>query len=133
MFGEKVRALAERTRPRDLYDVINLFRNVEALPAPAVLRDVLTQKCEFKGIGMPALAGLEAIAASVEGLWVNMLQHQLPSLPPYETFWSELPSFFAWRRAVRPRARPPPSRSAQGKRSCATACCVSGFPLRHRR
>jgi predicted nucleotidyltransferase component of viral defense system len=96
VFGEKVRALAERTRPRDLYDVINLFRNVEALPAPAVLRDVLTQKCQFKGIGMPALAGLEAHRGELEGLWVNMLQHQLPSLPPYETFWSELPTFFAW-------------------------------------
>ncbi len=31
-FGEKVRALAERTRPRDLYDVINLFRNASARP-----------------------------------------------------------------------------------------------------
>jgi len=28
-FGEKVRALAERTRPRDLYDVVNLYRNME--------------------------------------------------------------------------------------------------------
>ena len=25
-FGEKIRALGERARPRDLYDVINLFR-----------------------------------------------------------------------------------------------------------
>jgi predicted nucleotidyltransferase component of viral defense system len=31
-FGEKIRALAERTRPRDLYDVINLYRNIEARP-----------------------------------------------------------------------------------------------------
>jgi predicted nucleotidyltransferase component of viral defense system len=96
VFGEKVRALAERTRPRDLYDVINLFRNVEALPAPAVLRDVLAQKCEFKGIGLPVLAALEAHRGELEGLWANMLQHQLPSLPPYETFWNELPGFFAW-------------------------------------
>ena len=29
-FGEKVRALVERARPRDLYDVINLYRNIEA-------------------------------------------------------------------------------------------------------
>ena len=42
-FGEKVRALAERTRPRDLYDVVNLYRNEEARPAPAVLLDVLRQ------------------------------------------------------------------------------------------
>ena len=37
LFGEKIRALAERGRPRDLYDVINLFRN-DQLPAPAVMR-----------------------------------------------------------------------------------------------
>ncbi len=35
-FGEKIRALAERARPRDLYDVINLFRNTEVLPAEPV-------------------------------------------------------------------------------------------------
>ncbi len=40
-FAEKTRALAERARPRDLYDVVNLFRNVDARPKPAVLVDVL--------------------------------------------------------------------------------------------
>ena len=29
IFGEKVRALGERCRPRDLYDVIHLFRRRE--------------------------------------------------------------------------------------------------------
>ena len=29
-FGEKLRALAERTRPRDLYDVVNLYRQATA-------------------------------------------------------------------------------------------------------
>ena len=52
-FGEKVRALAERTRPRDLYDVINLYRNTDARPSPSVLLDVLRQKCEFKSIPTP--------------------------------------------------------------------------------
>ena len=47
-FAEKVRALAERARPRDLYDVINLFRNAEARPRPAVLFDVLQQKCGLR-------------------------------------------------------------------------------------
>jgi predicted nucleotidyltransferase component of viral defense system len=56
LFGEKVRALAERTRPRDLYDVVNLFRNDEARPPASVLLDVLRQKCAFKGIGVPVLA-----------------------------------------------------------------------------
>ena len=76
-FGEKVRALAERTRPRDLYDVINLYRNQEARPAPAVLLDVLRQKCEFKGIPAPReIAALEPHRADLEGAWDHMLGHQ---------------------------------------------------------
>ncbi len=96
LFGEKVRALAERTRPRDLYDVINLFRNGEALPSPPVLLDVLRQKCEFKGITVPVLADLEPHRGELRNLWQNMLAHQLPTLPPYESFWDELPAFFGW-------------------------------------
>lgn len=96
LFGEKTRALAERTRPRDLYDVVNLFRNAEARPAAAVMLDVLRQKCEFKGIGVPTLDDLKPHRGELAGLWQNMLAHQLPSLPPYESFWGELPAFFAW-------------------------------------
>ncbi len=96
LFGEKVRALAERTRPRDLYDVVNLFRNTEARPAAAVMLDVLRQKCEFKGIGVPVLADLELHRGELQSLWENMLAHQLPTLPPYESFWKELPAFFDW-------------------------------------
>ena len=97
-FGEKVRALAERTRPRDLYDVVNLFRNDTARPSPAVLLDVLGQKCAFKGIAVPALADLEPQKPNLEGAWEGMLGHQLPALPPVEAFWDELPVFFAWLR-----------------------------------
>jgi hypothetical protein len=58
--------------------------------------DVLRQKCEFKGISVPVLADLEAHRVELEGLWQNMLAHQLPSLPPYDSFWNELPAFFDW-------------------------------------
>lgn len=95
-FGEKVRALAERTRPRDLYDVVNLFRNAEARPSAAVLLDVLRQKCEYKGIGVPVLADLEPHRADLEGGWSTMLAHQLPALPPVDAFWDVLPAFFIW-------------------------------------
>jgi predicted nucleotidyltransferase component of viral defense system len=95
-FGEKVRALGERTRPRDLYDVINLFRNADARPAAAVLLDVIRQKCEFKGIGIPRFADLEGHRGDLEAGWQNMLEHQLPALLPVESFWNELPQFFLW-------------------------------------
>ncbi len=95
-FGEKVRALAERARPRDLYDVINLFRNVRARPVAAVLLDVLRRKCEFRGIGVPVFDRFVQTRPDLEGGWQSMLAHQLPALPPFETFWDELPAFFDW-------------------------------------
>ncbi len=96
VFAEKTRALAERTRPRDLYDVINLFRNEDARPSPAVMLDVLRQKCEHKGIALPQLADLEPHRDNLAGSWKDMLEHQLLALPPLETFWDALPEFFDW-------------------------------------
>ena len=96
VFAEKVRALAERARPRDLYDVINLFRHDEFHTAAAVIRDTLSKKCAFKGIPFPTLATLSPLREELEGDWVVMLDHQLPALPPVDAFWSELPALFAW-------------------------------------
>lgn len=96
VFGEKFRALAERTRPRDLYDVVNLFRNSVIKPSAAVILDVLRQKCDFKGISVPTLASLEPHKAGLEGSWENMLGHQLASLPPVDSYWGELPAIFEW-------------------------------------
>jgi predicted nucleotidyltransferase component of viral defense system len=96
VFAEKVRALAERARPRDLYDVINLFRHDEFHPAAPVIHDVLAKKCTFKGIPFPTVAALSQLREELEGDWAAMLTHQLPSLPPVDAFWSELPALFAW-------------------------------------
>ncbi len=114
-FGEKTRALAERTRPRDLYDVVNLFRNESARPLPGVLMDVLRQKCAFKGIGVPRLADLGAHKADLQGGWQTMLAHQLPSLPPLDALWDELPGFFAWLEGGDAPATPPAYARAAGE------------------
>ncbi len=95
-FAEKFRALAERTRPRDLYDVVNLYRNVEARPEPAPFVEVLRAKCAFKGMELPQLADLEPHRADLEAGWAHMLNHQLPALLPVSTFWDALPEIFAW-------------------------------------
>jgi len=95
VFGEKVRALGERGRPRDLYDVINLYRN-DQLPAAAVIQEVLAQKCAYKSIGLPTIVEMEAYKDALQGNWGNMLAHQLPSLPTLEIYWSALPEFFDW-------------------------------------
>ena len=96
VFAEKIRALTERTRPRDLYDVVNLFRNTEARSLASVLFDILTQKCEFKGILVPQHGDFDEHRSDLESAWDTMLKHQLPELPPVSTFWNVLPELFAW-------------------------------------
>ena len=105
VFAEKVRALAERARPRDLYDVVNLFRHDEFHPAAPVIHDVLLRKCAFKGIAFPSLAALSPVRAELEADWTAMLRHQLPTLPPVEAFWNQLPELYAWlEHGTRPMA-----------------------------
>ncbi|TAL03779.1 MAG: WYL domain-containing protein [Rhodospirillaceae bacterium] len=96
VFGEKVRALGERARPRDLYDVINLFRHDDFQPQPGAILDVLKRKCDHKGIQIPTLDSITAFYEELSGDWQMMLAHQLPALPPLESFWNALPEFFAW-------------------------------------
>ncbi len=95
-FGEKLRALGERTRPRDLYDVVNLYRHTDSRPTATVLLDVLRQKCEYKTIAIPTLASLVPHRQTLDATWSDMLSHQLPVLPPLNDFWDALPEIFTW-------------------------------------
>jgi predicted nucleotidyltransferase component of viral defense system len=95
-FGEKLRALGERTRPRDLYDVVNLYRHTDSRPTASVLRDVLQQKCAYKAIPVPTFELLASHRLSLEAMWSDMLAHQLPVLPPLNDFWDALPEIFTW-------------------------------------
>ena len=99
-FAEKFRALAERTRPRDLYDVVHLYWNAEARPDPERFMEVLRAKCEFKGISIPSMADLDSHRAELEAGWIHMLEHQLPALLPVTTFWDALPDIFNWLRGA---------------------------------
>ena len=95
-FGEKLRALGERTRPRDLYDVVNLYRHTDSRPSATVLLDVLRQKCAYKAIAVPTFQVLVPHRPALEGMWSDMLSHQLPVLPPLNDFWDALPEIFNW-------------------------------------
>lgn len=99
LFAEKLRALAERCRPRDLYDVVHVHRHPDLVgQAPTVLA-ALGRKCDYVGIPVPDAASIEAspFRHEVEEEWANMLGHQLPSpLPPFQEFWQTLASVFRW-------------------------------------
>lgn len=96
VFAEKIRALKERTRPRDLYDVINFFRRPESREVAGDVRSVLMRKCEFKSITFPSLADLDQHRDLCAEGWEHQLGHQLQALPPFDAYWDELSSFFAW-------------------------------------
>ena len=96
VFGEKIRALKERTRPRDLYDVINFFRRPESREVAGDVKSVVTKKCEFKSISFPVLADLEPHKDICATGWADQLGHQLQALPPFDSYWGELPPFFSW-------------------------------------
>jgi predicted nucleotidyltransferase component of viral defense system len=108
IFAEKLRAMGERGRPRDLYDIVNLYRRPDLRGAPDLIRQVLQAKCEHKGIAVPALTSVEesAYRDELKGEWANMLAHQLPQMPPFETFWSELAGLFAWLEGREPAPAP---------------------------
>lgn len=96
IFSEKIRALADRTRPRDLYDVIHFFRRPESKGLSSEIRRVLTRKCEFKDIQFPTYSNIEINKDICLIGWKDQLSHQLPALPTFESFWEELGSFFNW-------------------------------------
>jgi predicted nucleotidyltransferase component of viral defense system len=107
LFAEKIRALGDRARPRDLYDVVHLYRRVEALLSAGNVRDILREKCAFKGLPIPTLHALGEHREDLVADWHSMLAHQLPELPPFESYWDELEGFFLWLKGAKPAAELP--------------------------
>lgn len=109
LFAEKLRALTERMRPRDLYDVVHLFRHDDETCDRSMVLSTLKEKCAFKGIPVPTAEALMARTqrAELAAEWENMLAHQLPQLPPLAQFLDELPVLFNWLVAVVRRAVAP--------------------------
>lgn len=97
--AEKLRALAERCRPRDLYDVVHLYGNANLAGREAYVHSLLQKKSEYVGIPTPTLEIIQT-EENYQGIserWENMLGHQLP--PPLislDVFWNKLPQIFDW-------------------------------------
>lgn len=99
LFAEKFRALAERCRPRDLYDVVHMHRHPDLIGMEQAVSMVLARKCDYAGIDVPTADTIRSspFRQEIEGEWENMLGHQLPQpLPPFAGFWSTLDDVFRW-------------------------------------
>jgi predicted nucleotidyltransferase component of viral defense system len=107
--AEKTRALLERTRPRDLYDVVLILENHTADLNLVRVREVLEQKCAAKGLPLPTRDSLLSVVRSDGELaseWQNMLGHQLPALPELAALLDRLPDVLEWLDEKRPAIVP---------------------------
>ena len=99
LLAEKTRALYERTRPRDLYDIVHILENrPEAVKLDRV-RDLLRKKFEVKKIAPPSASEIVTLVRHSEELrseWANILARQLPQLPPLEALAGRIDALLAW-------------------------------------
>jgi predicted nucleotidyltransferase component of viral defense system len=99
LLAEKTRALYQRTRPRDLYDVVYLLENcIEAIDLAGAQR-IFGAKCESKGLPIPSSDELLALVQQNEELradWANMLAHQLPNLPEIDSTVARFALLIGW-------------------------------------
>ena len=118
LFAEKLRAMGERSRPRDLYDIVNLFRRPDFRQHADLVLDVFKQKCQAKGIPVPSAESIRASSmfAELESEWGNMLAHQLRALPNFDHFWAEVPRIFAWLYGREPVEELKPAPLNEGER-----------------
>ncbi len=77
--AEKVRALFQRIRPRDLYDVYCLWEHVDKNG----LQDIFMQKCKFKGI-TPQITYFNGKEKYYGAAWESSLRHQMKNLPDFD-------------------------------------------------
>lgn len=98
IFAEKIRAMGERCLPRDLYDIIFLFRRGDFRKQNNLIKSILQTKCQTKRVSIPTFDSIRNSPRieELQGEWSNMLAHQLPVLPPFKEYWNELPRLFDW-------------------------------------
>ena len=98
LLAEKIRALVERCRPRDLYDVISIYRHRDLVGDPGPVRVALARKCAHAGVPVPNSATIVAspFREELDQEWASMLAHQLPHLPPVGEYWSAVQAMFDW-------------------------------------
>jgi predicted nucleotidyltransferase component of viral defense system len=82
ILAEKLRALFQRVRPRDLYDLW-FFRNYFSSP---LIRDTFYKKCKIKNV-VPDVLLLENREAQFKAAWENSLKHQMRNLPSFEEIY----------------------------------------------
>jgi predicted nucleotidyltransferase component of viral defense system len=99
ILAEKTRALYERQgRARDVYDLVHISRNFRDEIVAARALHIAREKFAFKQLAEPTVDGilLRVDPETLRRNWDDQLAHQLPLLPPVESFLTELREALAW-------------------------------------
>lgn len=98
LFAEKLRALVQRLRPRDLYDVVHLFQQKDSNTNVVLIKKTLQKKCNFRSAPFPKIELIETHdnRKLLESEWTMQLRHQMPELPSFESLLDELKKVFLW-------------------------------------
>ena len=83
--AEKMRSLFQRTRPRDLYDVYQLWDRMDI----DEVKGAFDQKCEYKNIE-PDMQDLKRRKDDFRNAWTNSLRHQLKVLPDFDKVYEDV-------------------------------------------
>ena len=99
IFAEKLRALVQRTRPRDIYDVIHLQDLFHQKKLDKnILQAVSVKKFEHKGLKYPDSLYEISEQAFMEARtdWNIMLKHQVRDLVKIDNYLKEFNRLIQW-------------------------------------
>jgi predicted nucleotidyltransferase component of viral defense system len=99
IFAEKVRAYVERTRPRDIYDIVHLYNHFlgKRLSKETLLK-VLGQKFVHKNLEFPysLLSISQDNLQEAKADWTSMLGNQIADLQPIAQYLDKVAEIIKW-------------------------------------
>jgi hypothetical protein len=115
LLAEKLRALVERCRPRELYDVVHLHRHPDLVLAAPKVRDLLARKCAFANVAPPTLASIHAspFRADLEQEWATCSRTSFRRCRR-DQFSNALQDLFGWLEATAAIIKPAPRLTVLG-------------------
>jgi len=103
IFAEKCRALVQRTRPRDLYDVVNIYeRFYKQINNPSNFNRIAKLKFQSKDLEFPKsfLHLSQEKFEETKKSWNYMLNHQLHFLEGVECYIEKYKGISEWLRTI---------------------------------
>jgi len=99
IFAEKIRAYVERTRPRDIYDIVHLYDHfLDKNLSKGTLLKILGEKFAHKNLKFPhsLLHMNQGNFQEAKADWTNMLGNQIADLQPIEQYLDRVARIVEW-------------------------------------